>query len=183
MLSIRSDGKEDAVMGLLDGKKALITGVATRKSIAWGIAQAFHEQGAQLAFTCVQGAIPRLQKLAPLVGSNLIIPCDVKKDEEIQAAVAQAAGAFGGKLDILVHSIAYVNLDDMGGEFIRISRAGWSLALEISAYSLVAMARAARPDGRNQRVTANTRELTRMAVGRSLPPSSGTTADMPAEPC
>ena len=145
MLLFCFNGKEDAAMGLLDGKKALITGVATRKSIAWGIAQAFHEQGAQLAFTCVQGAVPRLQKLAPLVGSDLIIPCDVQKDGEIQSAVAQAAGAFGGKLDILVHSIAYANIDDMGGEFIKVSRAGWSLALEISAYSLVAMARAARP--------------------------------------
>jgi enoyl-[acyl-carrier protein] reductase I len=132
-------------MGLLNGKRALITGVANKKSIAWGIARKFYNQGAQLAFTCLESNVRRMKKLAPQVDSDIIIPCDVQKDKEIEFAFAEINAAFGGTLDILVHCIAYADLEDLGGEFIGISRSGWNLALEISAYSLVAFTRYARP--------------------------------------
>lgn len=132
-------------MRLLEGKKALIVGVANAQSIAWAIAKAFHQHGAQLAFTCVGGTMRRVKKLVPEVNSDIVLPCDVRKDEDIAAAFDQLSALWGGKLDILVHSVAYANLDDMGGEFIRVSREGWNLALDVSAYSLVALSRAARP--------------------------------------
>lgn len=132
-------------MGLLDGKRALVAGVANKKSIAWGIAQALYDQGAQIAFTCLETNVHRVKKLASQVHSEIIIPCDVCKDEDITKASGEIKAAFDGKLDILVHSIAFANFDDIGGEFIKISRSGWQLALDVSAYSLVSLARAARP--------------------------------------
>lgn len=132
-------------MTLLKGKQALVSGVANRRSIAWGIAQAFHEHGARLAFTCVESARRRVGKLAAQLDSDLVFPCDVSKDEDIGRAFQQVARAFDGKLDVFVHSIAFARLEDLGGEFLAVTREGWRLALEISAYSLVAMARAARP--------------------------------------
>lgn len=132
-------------MGLLEGKKTLVAGVANARSIAWGIARAFHEQGAQVAFTCVEPARKRVAKLAAQIGSDLVIPCDVSKDEDIARALDEVGTAFDGQLHVLVHSIAYARLEDMGSEFLSVGREGWRLALETSAYSLVAMARAARP--------------------------------------
>jgi enoyl-[acyl-carrier protein] reductase I len=132
-------------MRLLEGKKALVCGVANRRSIAWGIAQAFHQQGAQLAFTCLESGRRRVAKLAAELESDLVFPCDVSKDEDISRAFDEVAKALDGKLNVLVHSIAYARLEDLGGEFLKVSRDGWRVALETSAYSLVAMARAARP--------------------------------------
>lgn len=131
-------------MGLLDGKKALVCGVTNKKSIAWGIAQALYANGARLALTCVENNVRRVKKLAPQVESDVVIPCDVKKDEDIAQALDAVSHAFDGDLDILVHSIAHADLRDLGGEFIDISRHGWNLALEVSAYSLVCFARHAR---------------------------------------
>jgi enoyl-[acyl-carrier protein] reductase I len=132
-------------MGLLNGKKALIAGVANKRSIAWGIAQAFHAEGVRLALSCLEGNVRRLRKLAPEVNPDIIIPCEVQKEEDIARTFAQVSEVFDGKLDILVHSIAFANMDDLGGEFIKTPRSGWHLALDISAYSLVALARGARP--------------------------------------
>jgi len=132
-------------MGLLDGKLALVSGVANARSIGWGIAQALHAQGAGLAFTCVEPSRRRVVKLAAQVGSDLVFPCDVSNDEEIARAMEQVGQAFDGRLHVFVHSIAYARLEEMGGEFLRVTRDGWRLALETSAYSLVAMSRAARP--------------------------------------
>jgi len=132
-------------MKLLEGKTALIAGVANKRSIAWGIARAFHEHGAKVALTCVQSAVQRVRKLATQIDTDIVVPCDVRDDTAINAAFDQIGTAFGRKLDILVHSIAFARLQDMGGEFIAVDREGWNLALETSAYSLVAMARAARP--------------------------------------
>jgi enoyl-[acyl-carrier protein] reductase I len=132
-------------MALLDGKKALVSGVANKNSIAWGIARALYAHGSQIAFTCHPTNLRRLNKLAAQVDSETIVSCDVGKDEEISRAFDQVGNVFGGRLDILVHSVAYANLDDLGGEFIKTSRSGWNLALDISAYSLVAFARCARP--------------------------------------
>lgn len=131
-------------MGLLDGKKILIAGVANNKSIAWGIAQVLHAQGAELAFSCLESNVRRLAKLAPQVGSDFIIPCNVQKEEEVKAMFKTIEERWG-KLDGMVHSLAYANIDDLGGDFVNTSRAGWNLALDVSAYSLVEMSRCARP--------------------------------------
>ena len=132
-------------MGLLTGKNALVVGVANPRSIAWGIAQAFHEHGARLAFTCLESTHRRVVKLAGEVDSGLVFPCDVAKDEDVTRTFEEVGKAFDGRLDVLVHSVAFARLDDMSGEFINVSREGWRLALDVSAYSLVAIARAARP--------------------------------------
>jgi len=132
-------------MGLLTGKRALVSGVANSKSIALGIAQAFHEQGAHVALSCIESTQRRVAKLAAELGPALVVRCDVTKDEDIARAFAEVGEAFGGKLDVLVHSIAYARLEEMSGEFLNVTREGWRLALDVSAYSLVAMARGARP--------------------------------------
>jgi len=132
-------------MGLLTGKNALICGVANPRSIAWGIAQAFHEHGARLAFTCLESTQRRVTRLAGEVESDLVFPCDVSKDDEVERTFEDAGRALDGRLDVLVHSIAFARLEDMSGEFLNVTREGWRLALEVSAYSLVALARGARP--------------------------------------
>lgn len=132
-------------MGLLTGKNALVSGVANPRSIAWGIAQAFREHGARLAFTCLESTQRRVMKLAGEVESDLVFPCDVAKDEDVTRTFEEVGKALDGRLDVVVHSIAFARLEDMNGEFVNVSREGWRLALDISAYSLVAMARAARP--------------------------------------
>lgn len=132
-------------MGLLEGKLALISGVTNKSSIGWSLAKALHAHGARIAFTCVEGNLRRVRKLAPEVQSDLVYVCDVRNDEAVASAVARVGEAFGGKLDVFVHAIAYADLKDLGGEFIRISREGWITALDVSAYSLVAFSRAIRP--------------------------------------
>lgn len=130
---------------LLDGKRAVVCGVANAKSIAWGIAQALHRHGAQVALTCVESTRRRVTKLAEELGTDRVFTCDVTSDADIQRALSDVGRAFEGKLDILVHSIATARLEELGGEFVNVSRDGWRLALEVSAFSLVALARAARP--------------------------------------
>jgi len=132
-------------MGLLKQKRAVVAGVANRMSIAWGIAQALHEQGADIAFLCLESNLRRVRKLARELGSEIVIPCDVQKDDHIINAFQQISDAFDGKLDIFVHAIAYARIEDLGGEFIKVTRDGWNLAMDISAYSLVAFAKYARP--------------------------------------
>jgi enoyl-[acyl-carrier protein] reductase I len=132
-------------MKLLEGKKALIFGLANKYSLAWGIAQALHEQGAELGFSY---AVPRLEKrvmpLAESLGVDFVERCDVSQDEEIDQVFDRAADRFG-TIDILVHAIAFAAQEDLTGSFIDTSRAGFSQTLEISAYSLVAMTRRAVP--------------------------------------
>ena len=131
--------------GLLTGKKGLILGLANKKSIAWGIARACHEQGASLAFTYLNEALEkRVRPLAESTGSELILPCDVQSDEQIDELFAEVEKAWG-KLDFLVHSVAFANMDDLKGRFSETSRDGFKLALDISAYSLVATSRRAAP--------------------------------------
>ena len=132
-------------MGLLDGKKALVFGVANDHSIAWGIARAFHEQGATLGFSSVESLIERrVRPLAESIGSTFVEPCDVQDDAQI-AAVFDRWRDQHGELDILVHALAFAKREDLEGGFISTSRDGFALALDVSAYSLVALARAARP--------------------------------------
>jgi enoyl-[acyl-carrier protein] reductase I len=131
-------------MGLLDGKKALIFGVANDHSIAWGIAQAFHAQGASVGFSSVEGLIEkRVRPLATRLGSTFVEPCDVQNDDQIRA-VFENWHERQGSLDILVHALAFAKREDLDGEFANTSRDGFALALDVSAYSLVALVREAR---------------------------------------
>jgi enoyl-[acyl-carrier protein] reductase I len=132
-------------MGQLAGKTALIFGVANDHSIAWGIAKAFHAEGAKVAFSYGVPALEkRVRPLAESIGADFIELCDVTDDAQIEAVFEQAKGRLG-TIDILVHAIAYANREDLAGRFVDTSRAGFALAHDISVYSLVALARAARP--------------------------------------
>ncbi len=131
--------------GLLAGKKGLILGLANERSIAWGITQACKNQGATLGFTYLNEALEkRVRPLAEEVGSDLVVKCDVQKDEELDSCFAEVQKHWG-KLDFVVHSVAFANGDDLKSNFINTSRAGFSLAMDVSAYSLVAVARRAAP--------------------------------------
>ncbi len=132
-------------MGLLEGKRALIFGLANDHSIAWGIAQALHREGAEVGFSSVEMLMEkRVKPLAARLGSTFVEPCDVQRDEDIERVFALWKERYG-RLDILVHAVAFANKDELGGEFIRTSREGFALAHDVSAYSLVALAREARP--------------------------------------
>lgn len=131
-------------MGVLDGKKALIFGVANHNSVAWAIAQKFAEAGAQLAFTYQERMEANVRKLTAGMPGSLVIPCDVQRDDELDTAFAQVGDAFGG-LDILIHSVAFAPTDDLKGRVSQVSRAGFLTAVDISAYSLIALAKRAEP--------------------------------------
>ncbi|MGC8852358.1 MAG: enoyl-ACP reductase FabI [Hydrogenobacter sp.] len=138
-------------MGILEGKKALITGVANEKSIAYGIAKAFHREGAQLAFTYANEKLKsRVKEIALEFGSELVFECDVSKDEHIKD-LAQAIGSAWGSLDIIVHSIAFAPREEFKGGVIDTSREGFKIAMDISVYSLIALTRELLPlmEGRN----------------------------------
>ncbi|MFN3947844.1 MAG: enoyl-ACP reductase, partial [Aquificaceae bacterium] len=126
-------------MGLLEGKRALITGVANEKSIAYGIAEAFYREGAELAFTYANEKLrKRVEEVAQEFGSSLIFECDVSKDEHIKG-VAQWLSKEWGSLDILVHSIAFAPKEEFKGGVIDTSREGFKIAMDISVYSLIAL--------------------------------------------
>jgi enoyl-[acyl-carrier protein] reductase I len=130
---------------LFQDRKVLVLGVANERSIAWGISQAFHQHGAKLGFTFVGEALEkRVRPLAESLGSDLVLPCDVGNDDQI-ANVFEAVRNQWGRLDAIVHAVAFANREDLEGRFVDTSRAGFQLALDISAYSLVAVARAAEP--------------------------------------
>ena len=132
-------------MGLLDGKRALVFGVANDHSIAWGIAQALHDQGAIIGFSSIESLIDkRVRPLAESIGSTFVEPCDVQVDADIERVFARW-GETNGQLDILVHALAFAKREDLAGGFVDTSRDGFALAMDVSAYSLVALARAARP--------------------------------------
>lgn len=131
--------------GLFAGKKALIFGVANERSLAWSIAQHLHAGGAELGFTYLGEALERrVRPLAESVGAKLIESCNVAEDAQIDAVFDKAKEVWGG-LDILIHSVAFANREDLEGRFIDTSRAGFHLAVDISAYSLVALAKRAEP--------------------------------------
>ncbi len=130
-------------MSLLTGKKALIFGVANDHSIAWGIAKALHEHGCEIGFSSVEMMLEkRVRPLAESIGSKFVEPCDVQSDEQI-ARVFQRWEEQMGQLDILVHALAFAKREDLEGKFVDTSREGFALALDISAYSLVAVSRPA----------------------------------------
>lgn len=129
---------------LLEGKKALVFGVANDMSNAWGIARAFHDEGAVVGFSSVESLIDkRVRPLAAQLGSTFVEPCDVSDDDQIRT-VFEKWEAEHGRLDVLVHSLAFAQREDLGRAFVETSREGFRIALDISAYSLVAMAREAR---------------------------------------
>ena len=131
--------------GLLKGKKALVFGVANDHSIAWGIAKALHEQGAKVGFSSMASLIKRrVRPLAASIGSTFVEGCDVRDDDEIRR-VFERWHAREGNLDILVHAVAYAEKEDLAGHFADTSRDGFHTAFDISVYSLIAMAREARP--------------------------------------
>lgn len=132
-------------MGLLTGKNALIFGLANDKSIAWGITQAFHREGANIGLSYAGEMLEkRVRPLAAQVGATFVEQCDVSSDEQIDA-VAEKAGKHFGNVDIIVHSIGFANKDELQGNFYNTSRAGFHLAMDISVYSFVGLARAFQP--------------------------------------
>jgi len=132
-------------MGLMTGKRGIIIGVANDLSIAWGIAQRLQAEGAELAFTYLNEALEkRVRPLAESLGSRLILPCDVANDADIEA-VFDVLEKEWGSLDFVVHAVAFANRDDLKNPFSQTTRAGFSLAMDISAYSLVAVTRCAHP--------------------------------------
>jgi enoyl-[acyl-carrier protein] reductase I len=133
-------------MSLLAGKVGIVFGVANKRSIAWAIAQAWQKEGARLAFTFQgQRLKENVEELAGAFGADtLILPCDVTKDDEI-AEVFRIVGSTLGKLDLLLHSVAFAPKDALEGEFLNTSREAFRIAHDVSAYSLVVLARAAAP--------------------------------------
>lgn len=139
-------------MGMLSGKKVLIVGVASKLSIAYGIADACYREGAELAFTYQGEKLKeRVEKMAAAWGSDIVLPCDVASDEEIAAVFAELKARWG-HLDVLVHSVGFAPAHELDGNYLDVTtREGFRIAHDISAYSFVALAKEARPlmQGRN----------------------------------
>jgi len=134
------------VPGAFDGKRGLVLGVANRRSIAWAIAKRLADGGAQLAFTYQGERIEKgVRELAGSVGAPLVTECDVRSDDDVTRVLQEAAEAFDGALDLLVHSVAFAAAEDLEGRFTDTPRDRFWLALDVSAYSLVACTRAAEP--------------------------------------
>ncbi len=132
-------------MGILDGKTALIFGVANSHSIAWGIAQALHREGARLAFSyAVPTLLRRVAPLAKQVGADFVEPCDLARDEDLQSLFNKVSANLG-KIDILVHSVAFANREELNGPYYATSREGFRMALDVSCYSFTSMVRHALP--------------------------------------
>jgi enoyl-[acyl-carrier protein] reductase I len=132
-------------MKLLEGKRGLVFGLANKKSIAWGISQQCHEAGATLGFTYLNEALERrVRPLAESLGSELILPCDVQSDKDIDEVFREVEKAWGN-VDFIIHSVAFADGEDLKKPFLQTSRAGFALALDVSAYSLVAITQRAAP--------------------------------------
>ena len=133
-------------MGMFSGKTGLVMGVANDRSIAWAMSRALFAEGAELAFTHLPGPSSqrRIRRLVDPHGPKLVMPCDVQKDDNV-ARVFQAVEATYGKLDFLIHAIAFAPPHELRNPYLEISRAGWHLAMDISVYSLVAVCRGATP--------------------------------------
>lgn len=132
--------------GRFEGKQALVLGVANKRSIAWAIAQRLHAEGAALAFTYQGERIEKsVRDLAASVGGTVVGECDVRADADLDRVFADTAEAFGGGLDCLVHSVAFAAAEDLEGRFVDTPRDRFWMAVDISAYSLVAAAKRAEP--------------------------------------
>lgn len=132
-------------MGILEGKRGLIFGLANEKSIAWGIARACHREGAALGFTYLGAALEkRVRPLASQLGSDCVLPCDLTQDEQIDATF-QAVAERWGTLDFIVHSVAFAKKQELTGYYYDTSREGFRIAMETSVYSLTAICKRAAP--------------------------------------
>ncbi|MCX7543853.1 enoyl-ACP reductase FabI [Marinicella gelatinilytica] len=130
-------------MGILAGKKALIVGVASNRSIAWSIAEFMHQQGAELAFTYLDDKLAkRVNKIAEQTNSNIVLPCDVASDEQIKAVFDELEKQWGC-LDIIVHAVGFAPRELLQGHYLEnLSREGYQTAMDISSYSFAALAKA-----------------------------------------
>ncbi|MDZ7619528.1 MAG: enoyl-ACP reductase [Patescibacteria group bacterium] len=133
-------------MGVFDGKVGLVMGVANERSIAWAMSCALYAEGADLAFTHLPGHASgrRVHRLTDPQGAKLVLPCDVQQDADLRR-VFDAVGETYGRLDFLVHAVAFAPPMELRKPYVEMSREGWRLAMEVSAYSLVAAAREAMP--------------------------------------
>ena len=133
-------------MGFLHGKRALIVGIASQRSIAWGIANAMHREGAQLAFTYQNERLKdRVDEAANAFGSNIVLPCDVAQDGQIEQMYAELGKHWDG-FDILVHSVGFAPREALQGQYLdNLTRENFTIAHDISSYSLAALAKAGRP--------------------------------------
>lgn len=154
-------------MGFLDGKRALVTGILSNRSIAWGIAQAMHREGADLALTYVDEKLrSRVDDAASQLGTDIVLPCDVSRDADIENLFENLGKRWDG-LDILVHSIGFAPREALQGQFLdNLDRDNFRIAHDISSYSLAALAKAARPlmHGRNGAILT----LTYLGAERAL---------------
>ena len=132
-------------MGFLAGKKVLVAGIASQRSIAYGIAKAMHREGAELAFSYPNEKMKsRVEKVAAELGSDIVLPCDVSSDDDI-TGLFELLGKHWDSLDVLVHSIAFAPREALAGDYLEnLDREGFRLAHDISSYSLAAMAKAGR---------------------------------------
>ncbi len=155
-------------MGFLAGKKALIIGIASNRSIAYGIAQAMHREGAELAFSYANEKLkPRVEKFAAEFDSDITLPCDVTSDDEIEALFADL-GKRWDSLDALVHSVAFAPREALAGDYLaNLDREGFRVAHDVSSYSLAGMAKAARPMMQNTNGAIIT--MTYLGSQRALP--------------
>ena len=133
-------------MGFLDGKRALITGVASKRSIAWGVAEAMHAQGAELAFTYQNERLEsRVRELAGRLDSDFLLPLDVADDEQIEGVARGIEERWGG-VDIVLHAIAHAPRDHLDGDYLEnLTREGFAQSHDISSYSFAALGKALRP--------------------------------------
>lgn len=138
-------------MGLFEGKKGLVFGIANDRSIAWAITEKLAEQGAQMGFTHLPDRDPnrpkaekKLRKLVDPLNPGLVMPCNVQNDEDVDAVFAKAAEVYG-KIDFVVHAIAFADINDLKGPVYDCSRDGFKLAMDISVFSLMALVKRARP--------------------------------------
>jgi enoyl-[acyl-carrier protein] reductase I len=132
----------------LSGKTALVTGIANNRSIAWGIAQQLHQAGAKLAITYLPDdrdrTLSKVKDLVEPLSPDLLLPCDVQNDTQIDEMYVAIAKSWG-KLDILIHCLAFAKKEELSGNFTDISRDGFKLALDVSAFSLISLCKGARP--------------------------------------
>ena len=132
-------------MNLMAGKKGVIFGVSNQRGIAYAIAQQLHEQGAEIAFTYAGEVMEsRVRPLAEGMDAKIIMECDVTNEEQVKKVYEECAKVYG-KIDFVVHAVAFANKEDLQGNFIDTSRAGWDLALGVSAYSLITVSKYAQP--------------------------------------
>ncbi|HED13808.1 MAG TPA: enoyl-ACP reductase [Gammaproteobacteria bacterium] len=155
-------------MAFLQGKRALIIGVASERSIAWGIAQAMHREGAELAFTYQNDKLkPRVEKYAAKLGSSITLPCDVSTDQQI-TTLFEGLAQHWSSFDILVHAVAYAPRDQLDGSYLdAVTREGFLIAHEISSYSFAALAKAAQPFMQGRQAALLT--LSYIGAVRSMP--------------